>query len=150
MNNYEPLFETLKKKDMSLRSLSSAIGFNPNSLGARVHEKGNLSSEALGKICRVLECKPEDVFEVVPEGTVIEHKRVCIQSKRVWENAVTVNWEKLEAFIKENGYNNGSLSKALGKNINFIANKKKAKRNTIDFLKSITNFFNADYQDFVL
>jgi len=135
---------------MSLRTLSSAIGFNPNSLGARVSHKENLSSEALGRICQVLKCGPVDVFEVVPEGTVIEHKKTCIQSKRVWENVVKVDWEKLEAFIKENGYNNGSLSKALGKNINFIAIKKKAKRNTIDFLKLITDFFNADYQDFVL
>ena len=99
MNNYEPLFKTLQERDMSLRTLSAAIGFNPNSLGARVSHKENLSSEALGRICQVLKCRPEDVFEVVPEGTVIEHKKTCIQSKRVWENTVTVDWEKLEAFI---------------------------------------------------
>ena len=149
MINYEPLYETLTKVNKSMRTLSSEIGFAADSLGPSIRRGESLSTETVGKICHVLNCKPEDIFQIVPDGTVIEHKRTCCQAKRVWENVVTVDWPKLEEFIISKGYSNSSLSKALGKNQNYLTIKKRAKTNTIEFLKFVTDFLGADYKDYV-
>lgn len=149
MINYEPLYETLAKANKSMRTLSTEIGFAIDSLGSSISRGESLSAAAVGRICQVLNCRPEDVFQIVPDGTVIEHKRTCCQSRRVWDNVVTVDWPKLEELISSKGYSNSSLAKALGKNINYIGIKKRAKANTIDFLKSVTDFLGADYREYV-
>ena len=150
MNNYEPLYRTLQKRNMSMRTLSIEIGFFPTSLCASVNRKENLTTLTISKICKVLDCKPEDIVQIVPDGTVIEHKRTCCQAKREREGIVSVNWEKLESLIESKGYNNSTLSEAVGKNRNFIAVKKKKKHNSIEFLNLITSYLGADYKDYVL
>lgn len=150
MNNYEPLYQTLQKKNMSLRTLSTAIGFSPASLGSSISRKENLTSNTIDKICGVLNCTPSDILEIVPEGTVIEHKRTCCLAKRKVEGIITVNWEKLEALITESGYSNKTLSEALGKNWNYITRKKQNKHNSIEFLKTVTDFLKADSKDYIL
>lgn len=150
MNNYEPLLRTLEKNNKSMRTLSAAIGFAPNSLGAIVSAKGNLSSESLNKICRELNCLPQDVLEIVPDDAVIIHKRTCCQAKRIREGIVTVNWYKLETFINESGYTNKSLSRELGKNENYIALKKQKKHNSIEFIKLVADFLKADYKEYII
>ena len=149
MINYEPLYETLTKANKSMRTLSTEIGFAIDSLGSCISRGESLSAAAINRICQVLNCKPEDIFEIVPDGTVIEHKRTCCQAKRVWDNVVTVDWPKLEELLSSKGYSNSSLSKALGKNINYIGIKKQAKTNTIDFIKLVTEFLGVDYKDYI-
>ena len=149
MINYEPLYETLTKANKSMRTLSVEIGFASASLGSSIGRGESLSAEAVGRICKALNCKPEDIFQIVPDGTVIEHKRTCCQSKRVWEDVVTVDWKKLEEEIAAKGYTNRSFSMALGKNPNYLGIKKRAKTNTVEFIKSVAELLGTDYKDFI-
>ena len=63
MISYEPLFNTLKLKEMSLSDLRKQVGISTVTLAKfRKYESVNLS--IINKICLVLNCNINDVVEI--------------------------------------------------------------------------------------
>ena len=62
--------------------------------------------------------------------------------------SVKVNWPKLEEDIKNAGYSNNSLSKALNKP-NYIALKKQQDKIKLDSLHIITDFLELNADDYI-
>ena len=149
MISYEPLYKLLKEKDVSMQEVSLAIGFSKASLASSISRNESLSTGALDKICAYLNCDLSDVFEIVPDGTVIEHKRTCsMKNRKMPFTSVAVNWPKLEEDIRKAGYSNNSLSAAIGKN-NYVARKKQYDKITLDSLKLITDFLKLNANDYI-
>ena len=142
-------YRLLKEKDVSLKEVSLAIGFSKGSLGSSISRNEGLSTVALDKICSYLKCDISDIFEIVPDGTVIEHKRTCsMKNRKMPFTSVSVNWPKLEEDIKNAGYTNNSIAKAIGKN-NYIARKKQHAKITLDSLHLITDYLNLNADDYI-
>ena len=62
MFNYKPLLIQLIQKDMNKTELRLKTGISSATL-AKISKNKYISMEALDKICKVLECKIEDVIE---------------------------------------------------------------------------------------
>lgn len=150
MISYEPLYELLRSRNMTIQEVSLAIGFAKDSLSSRMSRRESISMPSLDRICRYLDCGIEDIFEFVPDGTVVEHKvtRNMKNRKRSFES-VTVDWPKLEEAINDAGYYNHSLSQALNKPMNYIARKKQNKKISKDSLKLITDFLGLKADDYI-
>lgn len=66
MITYQPLFDNLKKKKMTLRELMLETGIAPNTM-TRIRKNKYVSLEILEKFCRVLECDFKDVIQYMPD-----------------------------------------------------------------------------------
>lgn len=150
MISYEPLYELLRSRNMTVQEVSLAIGFSKDSLSSCISRNESLSTPALDKICTFLNCGLENVFEFVPDGTIIEHKitRNMKNRKRSFES-VAVDWPKLEEAISDAGYYNHTLSLALNKPMNYIARKKQNEKISKDSLKLITDFLGLKADDYI-
>lgn len=65
MISYKPLFHTLLDKNVNLTDLSKA-GLNSRVI-AKFKKDEHVNSSTLEKICLFLDCKIQDVIEVLPE-----------------------------------------------------------------------------------
>ena len=65
MISYEPLFRTMKEKGISSYRLGK-MGF-PMSNYYAMKRGENISSHTLNQLCRLLQCRVEDVMEYVEE-----------------------------------------------------------------------------------
>ena len=65
MISYEPLFRTMKEKGISSYRLGK-MGF-PMSNYYAVKRGENISSHTLNQLCRLLQCRVEDVMEYVED-----------------------------------------------------------------------------------
>ena len=65
MISYEPLFETLKKKNISQYQLLR-LGIDNKTLSGLRHNK-NITLLTLEKICNIVGCEPWEVFEFIEE-----------------------------------------------------------------------------------
>lgn len=63
MISYEPLFRTMKEKGISSYRLGK-MGF-PMSNYYAIKRGENISSHTLNQLCRLLQCRVEDVMEYV-------------------------------------------------------------------------------------
>ena len=63
MISYEPLFRTMKEKGISSYRLGK-MGF-PMSNYYAIRRGENISSHTLNQLCRLLQCRVEDVMEYV-------------------------------------------------------------------------------------
>ena len=61
---YYKLWEKLWELNMTKEDLRKKIGISPNTM-AKMGKNGNVSLDVIDKICKVLECKPEDIMEYV-------------------------------------------------------------------------------------
>ena len=150
MISYEPLYRFIREHNITIQEVSLATGLSRGSLSSSLSRHESLSTVTINKICNYLKCGLEDIFEFVPDGTVIEHKRSCCQKnrKRSFESVI-VDWPKLEEAIAEAGYYNHTLSKAMGKPVNYIARKKQNSRISKDSLKLITDFLGLKADDYI-
>lgn len=64
MISYKPLFRLLLDKDMTKTQLRQAIGFSTATL-AKLSKNECVSLEVIVKICKYLNCRIEDVIEIV-------------------------------------------------------------------------------------
>lgn len=62
---YNKLFKLLIDKNMKKTEFSKAAGISANTL-AKLSKNDYVSMEVLVKICRTLECTPNDIMEVLP------------------------------------------------------------------------------------
>lgn len=66
MITYAPLWETMKKKQISTYTLIKEHGFSKGTLDALKHDR-NITMATLNDICNLLQCRPEDVIEYTPD-----------------------------------------------------------------------------------
>ena len=64
--SYKKLWKLLIDKDMKKKDLRIATGMTTTAL-AKLGKNEHVNTEILAKICKVLECKIEDIVEVVNE-----------------------------------------------------------------------------------
>ena len=67
MITYAPLWETMKKKQISTYTLIKDHGFSQGTLDALKHDR-NITMATLNDICNLLQCRPEDVIEYTPDN----------------------------------------------------------------------------------
>ena len=66
MFSYKPLLKLLRDKEMSKTELRIKTGMSMATL-AKIGKNENISMKTLDDICRVLDCRIEDVIEYVPD-----------------------------------------------------------------------------------
>lgn len=65
--SYKKLFHLMIEKDMSNAKLQQQAGFSANII-TRLKRNGYISLESVESICRVMNCKVDDILEFVPEN----------------------------------------------------------------------------------
>jgi putative transcriptional regulator len=64
---YKRLWKLLIDKDMKKRDLQDAAKLSP-SLMQKLNKDQNVTTTTLTRICTALNCRIEDIIEIVPEG----------------------------------------------------------------------------------
>lgn len=64
MVSYEPLWEYMKKKNITTYTLIQKYGFNSRTINNLKHNKG-ITLYTLEKLCKALECTPNDIVAFV-------------------------------------------------------------------------------------
>lgn len=64
MISYKPLFHTLLEKNLKLKDLD---GILPKSVTSKFNKNLHVTTSTLEKLCLFLECKVEDVIEILPD-----------------------------------------------------------------------------------
>ena len=64
--SYKKLFTLLTDRNMTVAELQKEAGYNAD-VSTRLRRDKTISLESVEKICRVLNCKPDDILEFVPE-----------------------------------------------------------------------------------
>lgn len=67
MISYRPLWETMRRKKVTTYTLIKDYSFSKGTLDSLKHDR-NISTATLDDICRMLDCKVEEVLEYVPEN----------------------------------------------------------------------------------
>lgn len=65
--SYKPLWETMKKRNITTYALINKLGFSSNTINNLRHNK-SITIFTLEKLCSVLDCTPNDVLEFVEES----------------------------------------------------------------------------------
>lgn len=63
--SYKKLWKLLIDKNMIKKDLREATGITTNVL-AKLGKDENVSTEVLCKICKALDCRLEDIIEIIP------------------------------------------------------------------------------------
>ncbi len=66
MISYEPLYKTLKEKDMTTYKLINQFGLSRSLLDRLKHNKP-ITTVTLNDLCKILDCKVEDILVYVKE-----------------------------------------------------------------------------------
>ena len=64
--SYKRLWKLLIDKNMNKTDLRTASGITTTAL-AKLGRNENVNTEVLAKICKTLDCKIEDIMEMVPD-----------------------------------------------------------------------------------
>ena len=64
--SYKKLWKLLIDKDIKKKDLSEKAGISPATI-TKMGKSGHVTTEVLLKICTALDCKIEDVMEVIPD-----------------------------------------------------------------------------------
>ena len=64
--SYAPLWETMKKKNVTTYTLIAQCGISSRTVHNLKHNKG-ITVFTLEKLCEILECTPNDIIEFVKE-----------------------------------------------------------------------------------
>ena len=63
--SYKKLWKLLIDKDIKKKDLSTKAGISPATI-TKMGKGGHVTTEVLVKICAALDCKVEDIVEVIP------------------------------------------------------------------------------------
>ena len=66
MISYRPFWETLKDRNISTYKLREKLGINPNTL-TRMRKNKYLSMRTIEDLCRILDCRIEDIAEYIAD-----------------------------------------------------------------------------------
>lgn len=64
--SYSPLWETMRKKNVTTYKLINEYRFSKGTLDSLKHDR-NISTATLNDICRILDCRVEEVLVYIPE-----------------------------------------------------------------------------------
>ena len=64
--SYKKLWKLLIDKDIKKKDLSALAGISPATI-TKMGKNGHVTTEVLLKICTALDCKIEEIMEVIPE-----------------------------------------------------------------------------------
>lgn len=64
--SYKKLWKILIDKDIKKKDLSAIAGISPATI-TKMGKNGHVTTEVLVKICSALDCKVEDIMEILPE-----------------------------------------------------------------------------------
>ena len=64
--NYNKLWKVLIDRNMMKKDLIQLAGISTNAM-AKMGKGGDVSTQVLRKICAALDCKIEDIVEIIPE-----------------------------------------------------------------------------------
>ena len=64
--SYKKLWKLLIDKDMKNKDLEQAAGIS-NYVISKMKRGENITVDTVGKICRALDCTPNDIMEFIPE-----------------------------------------------------------------------------------
>lgn len=67
MVSYRPLWETMKRKNITTYTLIYKHGMNPRTVNNLKHDRG-ITVDTLEKLCTILECTPNDIIEFIPDS----------------------------------------------------------------------------------
>ena len=70
---YKKLFHMLIDRDMTLAQLQQEAGYSAN-ISTRLRRDIYISLESVEKICRVLNCKVDDIVEFIPDAQAKKKK----------------------------------------------------------------------------
>ena len=70
---YKKLFHMLIDRDMTLVQLQQEAGYSAN-ISTRLRRDIYISLESVEKICRVLNCKVDDIVEFIPDDQAKKKK----------------------------------------------------------------------------
>ena len=65
--SYEPLWETMRRKGITTYALIKNYSFSRGTLDS-LKQGRNISTSTLNDLCRILDCRVEDVLVYTPEG----------------------------------------------------------------------------------
>lgn len=65
---YKKLWQTMKEKEISQYQLIKKYGFSTGQLD-RLRKNGNINTYTLNELCKILDCRLEDIAEYVEEKT---------------------------------------------------------------------------------
>ena len=68
MISYEPLWETMKKKNITAYKLIKEYNVSRNTIYRLKHNKG-ISTVLLNDLCTILDCKVENILLYIPDKT---------------------------------------------------------------------------------
>lgn len=66
MISYDPLWRTMQEKGITTYTLIQKHGINPRTVYNFKHNK-NISTYTLERLCKILECTPNDVIEFIDD-----------------------------------------------------------------------------------
>ena len=66
--SYKKLWKILIDKDIKKKDLSAMAGISPATI-TKMGKGGHVTTEVLMKICTALNCRLDDILEVVPDCT---------------------------------------------------------------------------------
>ena len=66
MISYDPLWETMQRRDISTYKLINSYGFSKGTLDSLRHNR-NITTATLNDICGILDCRVEDVLVYIPD-----------------------------------------------------------------------------------
>lgn len=64
--SYSPLWETMRKRGITTYTLINKYHFSKGTLDSLKHDR-NISTATLGDICKILDCRVEEVLVYIPE-----------------------------------------------------------------------------------
>ncbi len=71
--SYKKLFHMLIDRNMTAAELQKEAGYSAN-ISTRMRRDEYVSLESMEKICRVLDCKVDDIVEFIPEKENIKEE----------------------------------------------------------------------------
>lgn len=66
MLSYKPLFRLLLERDMSKTQLKNGVSLSPNVM-SKLSKGEYVSMEVIERICKYLNCRIENVVEILPD-----------------------------------------------------------------------------------
>ena len=66
--SYKKLFKMLIDREMKSKDLAPKAGVSPATLAKMKKDGATVSSDVLVKICTALDCKLDDIVEIVPNN----------------------------------------------------------------------------------
>lgn len=81
--SFNKLWSLLSAKNMSKEELRSKIGASQTTI-VNLGKNKNVSLDVVDRICEILNCVPEDIFEYIPESQPIPHQQIILKKGDVF------------------------------------------------------------------